>query len=132
MPRYRLLNDAFFAPEFVKAGTIVEWDGPFGPHMEPLDHEADNLRMQYFRDNPDAMVSPFDLLPTKVGDENAIVKPTLRIVANAPPPPAQSHSLAESLQARAEPGLSEVGGKIPGEVVIVSKPVEGPGPVRKN
>ena len=129
MPQYRLLNDAFIAPDYIKAGSVIDYDGPFGPHFEPIDAEGEAARIAYFKANPDAMISPFDLLPMKVGEDNAIAPKARVIQEPAAIPMEQGTSLAESLSKRAEPGLSETGGS---GARILSKAPEGIGPVRKN
>jgi len=39
-PQYRLLEDSFFAPDLLLAGSIIATDATPGPHMEPWNDAA--------------------------------------------------------------------------------------------
>lgn len=39
-PRYRVLQDSFYEPDLVRAGSIIETSAPPGPHVEPLNRAA--------------------------------------------------------------------------------------------
>ncbi len=41
LPRYRLLQEAFFAPDMLPAGAEISYDGVPGDHLEPLNEAAD-------------------------------------------------------------------------------------------
>lgn len=40
-PRYKVLEQCFFAPNLVEAGSIIETEATPGPHMAPLNAEAE-------------------------------------------------------------------------------------------
>lgn len=102
MPRFKLTQDAFLAPDLLKAGTVIDYDGPLGPHFEPMDAEGEAALEAYYRSNPHAAIMPFDDLP---------VKSTQPVVVSPPEPdaPLDIGSLAQP--GRARPGPTE-GGKV--------------------
>lgn len=105
MPRYRLRENAFFAPDYLLAGTVIEYAGPLGPHFEPLDDEAEAALAQYFKDNPHAAIGPTEELQLQGGEPGA------RVEVVAPPqsdPVVKVGNLA--LPGKATPGPSD-GGK---------------------
>lgn len=78
VPRYRLGSDAFFAPQLLKAGTVIDWAGEPGPHMVPLNDEAVARMRQYYVDKPGASLNPTEGLQMTVE-----LQPALRVVEEA-------------------------------------------------
>jgi hypothetical protein len=62
-PRYRVLSKAFFQPNLVEPGSIIEWDGPVGYFLEPLNEEAEEKMDEYKRTHP-THLGPIDQLPS--------------------------------------------------------------------
>lgn len=40
LPRYKVIEKAFFAPNLVEVGSIIETEAPPGPHLVPLNKAA--------------------------------------------------------------------------------------------
>lgn len=58
MARFRLNTATFIAPQLYPAGTVIEYEGAVGPHMDPVD-EAGRLALEtYYRENPGASLNP--------------------------------------------------------------------------
>lgn len=66
MPRYRLASKAFFAPTLLPEGTVIEYSGTPGPHMEPLDDDAQAAMDAYYKAHPEASLNPVEALPATV------------------------------------------------------------------
>jgi hypothetical protein len=121
MPRYRLLTATFIAPKLYEAGTVIDYEGPFGPHFDPLDDSGMEARESYYKNNPDAGIVPLDLLPRTVGEANAIVQsPQPTVVSSPDAEDRRGKSLAEITADRPEAGLTD-GGTVP-QVKVVSVP----------
>lgn len=58
MPLYRLNTDSFIAPNRLKEGTVIKYNGPPGPHMDPMDGEADAALDTYYQEHPGATLHP--------------------------------------------------------------------------
>lgn len=54
-PRYRLLQDSFFAPKMVLAGSIIETHAPPGNHMEPLNDAATARMEEWYNEEVDEL-----------------------------------------------------------------------------
>ena len=102
-PRYRLNQDAFFEPSLVKIGTIIEYSGTPGPHMDPLNQEAVDKMEAYFQLNPHmrAGLGVYDGLPATVGE----AAPTMNIISEPPKidPSAHVMSIGEMALGNAKP-----------------------------
>ena len=91
MPKYRTLEKVFIAPYLIPAGTVINYDGPVGAHLEPMDEEAAAKLDAYFQENPHANLSPIDQLeitPVTVSIEAAPTEKELDLTIvdpNAPP-----------------------------------------------
>ena len=67
-PRYKLTQDSFFAPNKIPKDTVIEWTGTPGPHMEPMNAEAEAALEAYYKAHPEASLSPVDGLRLVGGD----------------------------------------------------------------
>lgn len=106
MPRFKLTQDSFFAPELLKAGTVINYDGPLGPHFEPLDAEGEAALKAWYTANPHAGIAPFEELEVK----GANPPPPVEVVAPPLAGPADVDIGTLAQPGRASPGLSD-GGK---------------------
>ena len=59
-PRYRLSTAAFIAPRFIPAESIIEYNGAPGPHMVPVNDEAEAAIKAYYTNNPHASINPVE------------------------------------------------------------------------
>lgn len=62
-PKYQLNTDTFIEPNLLKADTVIYYEGPFGPHMTPLNDEAKAKAEAYYAANPSASLQPVEALP---------------------------------------------------------------------
>lgn len=100
--RYTLNTKTFIAPLLLEAGTVIEYDGEPGPHMDPMNDEANTALDAYFTKKPEARLTPEEHV------EQAA--PTLAVVS-APSDadaPAGIVSLADP-SAKATAGLTDGG-----------------------
>lgn len=81
VPRYKTLQGTFIEPEYVKEGTLIEFDGEPGPHLEPLNEAAREMMNAYFKAHPEATLTPLEQLPATVGANPA---PVMRVLGEAP------------------------------------------------
>ena len=63
MPKYVTNTKTFIAPHLLDAGTLINYNGPPGPHLDPVDDEAKNATFKYYQDNPHARIGPIEALP---------------------------------------------------------------------
>jgi len=68
LPRYKLTQDSFFPPHLIKRDSVIEWSGTPGPHMIPMNDEAEAAMEEYYRANPHASLNPVDGLRLQGGD----------------------------------------------------------------
>lgn len=108
LPQYRLSANHFFAPNLIKSGTIINYDGSPTRDMEPLNDEAEARLEEYFAKNPQAAHHIVDDLANTVGDPNAEVE----IEALPDPKAEEVLSIAEAQLTRPAPGPTEKGGKV--------------------
>lgn len=107
MALYRLLTAAFIAPNRYAEGTIVNFTGVPGPHMEPLDDDARKALAAYYKKNPDATLNPLGSFGASAPGDAA----TAEVVTAAPAPAVVDlGNLANP--GKAAPGPTEVLGKI--------------------
>lgn len=71
VPKYRLLQDSFFAPRMLLAGSIVGTHAPPGNHMQPLNAAAERRLEDWYHEEYDE----FDEKGKKTGQK---VKPHLK------------------------------------------------------
>lgn len=81
-PKYRVLQDSFFEPHFIKEGAIIEFDGEPGPHLEALNEPARVLLAAYYETHPEASLNPVEQLPITPG---ANPRPSMTVVGQAQP-----------------------------------------------
>ena len=72
-PRYRLTQDSFFPPNKIPKDSVIEWTGTPGPHMEPMNEEAECALEAYYKAHPEASLSPVDGLRLVGGDPGEMV-----------------------------------------------------------
>lgn len=108
LPQYRLNSNHFFAPNLLKEGTVINYDGQPTPQMEPLNEEAEDRLAEYYKKNPNAAINVVDALPDTVGDANAQVQ----VVSDPTPDTSPVLTIAEATTAKAKPGPTEVGGTV--------------------
>lgn len=73
--KYRLRQRAFIEPFLLEEGTVVFYDGAYGPHLEPMNEEATTAADAYFTANPEATLAPVDNLEITPRPQVAIVPP---------------------------------------------------------
>lgn len=81
-PKYKVIQDSFIEPWFIKAGKIIEFDGEPGPHLEALNAPAEEMMAAYYKAHPDASLFPLERLPMTVG---ANPTPVMKVVGDAAP-----------------------------------------------
>ena len=69
MTKYRLtakafIGDTLFDPERMNP-PIIEYEGPLGPHFEPVDAEGQAKLEAYYKENPSAGINPIDAIPVQ-------------------------------------------------------------------
>lgn len=74
-PRYRLTTDAFIEPQLIKQGSVIEYNGVPGPHMEAVNDEAKAVLEKYYKDNPGVSLNPVESLPMTVAKVVAAPNP---------------------------------------------------------
>lgn len=137
-PRYRLLADAFFAPDLVYAGSIIETYAPPGSHMEALNEEAREA-LELFYDEE------FEFVITDPQGEKRTIKHRPRQdLRPQPSAPGNAHSVtllkgpdaaggngltlanlaAQKRNTDQRPGPEPARAPVPAEFL---EPVEGPG-----
>lgn len=63
MAKFRLTTPHFIEPDYIKADTVIDYNGPPNEGMEPLDDEAKASLAKYFETNPKASINPVEQLP---------------------------------------------------------------------
>jgi hypothetical protein len=77
IPKYRVNQDSFIEPYYVKEGKIIEFDGEPGPHLEARNEAAERMLKAYYTAHPEATLAPLDQLPITPG---ANPTPTLTVL----------------------------------------------------
>ena len=60
--QYVVNQSVFIAPDVLKEGTIINYDGPYGPHFDPVNEEAFAKQKEYYAKNPHAAINPVEAL----------------------------------------------------------------------
>ena len=102
MARYRTLTKTFIAPHLLEEGTAFTIDNSWepGPHVEPLDEEAEAAFEAYNQAKPGRMLEPIMQLPTTIDSIDAVIPEAADL----------SIDFASAQIEKAKPGLSD-GGK---------------------
>jgi hypothetical protein len=79
-PRYKCLQETFIAPWLLKEGTVIDYDGEPGPHLEPMNEAAEAMMAAYYKAKPEASLNPTDALPITPG---AAAKPSFSVAGQA-------------------------------------------------
>jgi hypothetical protein len=65
VPLYELTQRAFFEPDLLEVGTVVEYEGPPGPHLRPL-NDAAIAALQSWAKEEVELLDPFTGRPNGV------------------------------------------------------------------
>jgi hypothetical protein len=120
VPKYKVLQPTFFEPIMVKTGSIVEYDGEPGPHLEPLNQAAREMLYKYYKAKPGASLQPTEALAMTVDGKplppvtpGAAVRPTVNITGEAPEEEILSfQDMADRTKTLKVTGLAEAMNKI--------------------
>jgi len=63
MAQYIVNTKTFIAPLLIEPGTLINYYGPPGSHLDPDDDEAKAAVEKYYSDNPHARLNPVEALP---------------------------------------------------------------------
>lgn len=80
-PLYKLTEPAFIGGWYLKANTVIEFDGEPGSHMEPMNESAKTMLDAYYKAKPEARVMPVEALQITPG---ANPRPQFAVVGQAP------------------------------------------------
>lgn len=81
-PRYKCLQETFIAPFLLKEGTLIDYDGEPGPHLQPMNESAVAMMTAYYKAKPEASINPVAALPITPG---AALQPTFSIAGQGAP-----------------------------------------------
>lgn len=81
-PLYKCLQETFMAPFLLKEGTLIEYDGEPGPHLQPMNAPAEAMMAAYYKAKPEASINPVAALPITPG---AAVMPTFSVAGQGAP-----------------------------------------------
>lgn len=103
MAIYRTLQPCFIAPQHYPAEAVIHYNGPPGPHLEPIDDEAKAAMEVYWAENPHASLNPVEGL-----DKTMQAEPITSSLIRGPLP---SGEMAGNLAVPGprQQGLGEVG-----------------------
>lgn len=110
MPKYKLSQHAFMLCEdgysrLLKTNTEIDFDGTPGPHMIPLDSEAEARLDAYYKERPGATLRPYENLAPTMGER-------VTVIALGKEEFVKALSLGEALASKPTPGPTEHGGKV--------------------
>lgn len=82
MARFRVLTRTFIAPNLYNEGDIIDYAGPPGMHLQPLDSAAMAAHQAWAEANPHALISPVDGLPMTVDGRPGSYVPSFQAQAS--------------------------------------------------
>jgi hypothetical protein len=99
VPLYEVLSGTFIAPQYIKAGKIIEYNGEPGPHLRPMNTKAAEIMEAYYAAKPEALLVPTDMGPPLIPGTSRT--PTAQIMGERQPDEIISFV---DMAANAEPG----------------------------